>query len=115
MITLLWILVGILMLLILYLGELYRRGLSERRNLQSLIIMILLHERVFKSQRDGLVALVDSLPKTNGMDLTKKVFISTCELANRLASANSGSSLLGAHSALWELKNRSSAESVYIS
>jgi hypothetical protein len=101
-----WILIALLTVALIYFILLYRRGLHQRNALESFVILILLHETVYQTQRNGLIELVRGIKAKNAMDLSSMVIVSLGHLADRLASSATGSSILGGHAALWHLKQQ---------
>ena len=52
---------------------LYRKGVSQRNNLQNFIILILLNEEIWKVQRKGMLDVVEAVTAKNAMELGAKV------------------------------------------
>jgi hypothetical protein len=94
-----WLLIGILTVVILILITIYRRSLRESRGLANLVVLILLDPKIHAAQSEGLANLVHGIDAKNAGELGGKVYLATCELAERL-SGNS----LGTYGLLWKLK-----------
>jgi len=92
-----WSIIGVLAVLILI--SIYRRSLGESRGLANLVVLILLDPKIHEAQTKGLADLVRGIDAKNAGELGGKVYLATCELAERL-SGNS----LGTAGLLWKLK-----------
>jgi hypothetical protein len=94
-----WLIIGVLAVVVLILISIYRRSLRESRGLTNLVVLILLDPKVHEAQTKGLADLVRGSDAKNAGELGGKVYLATCELAERL-SGNS----LGTAGLLWKLK-----------
>lgn len=96
-----WVIVAILVAVIFLLISLYRRALSEASGTISLLVMVLLRDDVYKSQKDGLIGFVNQTPANNAGELSMKVLTAMSGLA---AQVSKSSIMLGAPGFLWKLK-----------
>jgi hypothetical protein len=94
-----WVIIGVLAVVVLILISIYRRSLRESRGLASLMHLILLDPKVYETQSKGLADLVRGTDAKNAFELSSKVYIATCELAERLSDNR-----LGTAGLLWKLK-----------
>jgi hypothetical protein len=78
---------------------------QNTRDMFSLLILVLLEDSVRTARKTDLVNFVTSSKAASASQLSTEVFASLCNVANRLART----SVLGAHAALWQLKNDGSA------
>jgi hypothetical protein len=76
--------------------------LNDTQHIYSLMILVPLDDEVRDSQRKGLIDFVTRTPARDASELSTKAYASTCQLAGRL----SGSSVLGAHAALWNARGK---------
>ncbi len=97
-----WILIALLVIVVIVLVSIYRRSVSESRALRSFAILILLHDKIYQTQKSGIIELVRGIKAKDAVELSTKVMLSFDELALRLA----GSSVGGAHASLWQLKQQ---------
>jgi hypothetical protein len=96
-----WLLVMALAVVVILLIALYRRALNDTRDMFSLLILVLLEDSVRTARKTDLVNFVTGSKAANASQLSTEVFTSVSKVANRLART----SVLGAHAALWQLKN----------
>jgi hypothetical protein len=94
-----WLITGVLAVVVVILIAIYRRSLRESRGLANLVVLILLDPKIHEAQTKGLADLVRGIDAKNAGELGGKVYLATCELAERL-SGNS----LGTAGLLWKLK-----------
>jgi hypothetical protein len=97
-----WILIALLIIALTICISIYRRSINESRALRSFAILILLHDKVYQTQKSGIIELVCGIKAKDAADLNTKVMLSFDELALRLASSSVG----GAHASLWQLKQQ---------
>jgi hypothetical protein len=80
---------------------LYKRALDEGVGLTSLLVMVLLDDKVYKAQRNGLIDFVQKASAKDAHELSLKVHTALCELAGQAAKSNI---VLGAPGYLWKAK-----------
>ena len=95
-----WVLVAVLCAVIILLVALYRRALNDTDHMFSLLILVLLDDGVHKARKADLVNFVKDAKAKDAFHLSRQVYAALCQVANRLA----GTSVLGAHAGLWQLK-----------
>jgi hypothetical protein len=95
-----WILVAALGAVVILLVALYRRALNDTNHMFSLLILVLLDDSVHKTRRADLINFVSDTKAKDAAHLSREVYASICQMANRIA----GTSVLGAHAGLWKLK-----------
>jgi hypothetical protein len=96
----LWILVAALCAVVILLMVLYRRVLNDTNHMFSLLIFVLLDDSVYKTRKADLINFVSDTKAKDAAHLSREVYASLCQVANRIA----GTSVLGAHAGLWKLK-----------
>jgi hypothetical protein len=79
--------------------RLYRRSVKESQDLGNYALLILLDERVYAAQKNGLEQLVKKIDAKDAADLGMKVTLSLSNLASNL-----GHTLLGTAGLLWKLR-----------
>ena len=94
-----WWIIGALTVAVVTLIAIYRRSLRESRGLANLVLLILLDQKIHAAQSKGLVDLVGGIDAKNAGELGGKVYLATCELAERLSG-----NPLGTAGLLWKLK-----------
>jgi len=95
-----WIVISILGLMVLIVSWLYWEGVKERNCMRSFLIQVLLDEKTYEFQKEGLKKLVLSLEATNAMVLANRVNFSIDRLVNESCS----NTMLASHSLLWEAR-----------
>ena len=88
-----WLIIGVLAVVVLILISIYRRSLREGRGLANLVVLILLDPKVHEAQTKALADLVRGIDAKNAGELGGKVYLATCELAERLSGNSLGTEL----------------------
>ncbi len=63
---------------------LYKRAMDEAAGLSALLTMVLLHDEVYKAERDALIQLAKVTPAKNAAELAAAVHGRMCDHAYRL-------------------------------
>ena|ERR1019366_10385872 len=95
-----WVIVAILAAAIALLLALYRRAMSEATHINSLLVLVLLDENVYRAQQAGLIDFAKTAPARDAMELSFKAHAALSTLAAKISE----SSVLGAHSFLWNVR-----------
>ena len=74
--------------------------MSESTHVSSLLVLVLLDDSVYRAQRAGLIDFAKTAPAKDAMELSSTAHAALSALAGKM----SGSSVLGAHSYLWNVK-----------
>lgn len=96
-----WIIIIVLSLITLNFIFLYRRGIKQRDNLRSLLLQIILDVETYKTQKDGLDALVKNMSVDNAVDLAIRVNKSVDNFADKAGK----NTMMATHGLLWKKKN----------
>jgi len=98
-----WIVVSILAVIGLNFFMLYWKGVKERNYIRCFLVQILLDEKTYEFQKEGLKNLIVDMEAKDALELSHRVNSSIDRLINQFGSKT----LLASHSLLWEIKKES--------
>ncbi len=78
---------------------LHQRATTERRDLSNYALLVLLDDKIYRAQREGLVGFVRTTEAKDALELGMKANMSVIHLARQL-----GNTLLGTQGLLWKLR-----------
>jgi hypothetical protein len=95
-----WVAISILVVIALIFLVLYWKGVNERNYIRGFLVQILLDEKTYEFQKEGLKKLIVEMEAKDAMQLSLRVNNSI----DRLISQFSSKFILASHSLIWEIK-----------